>query len=419
MRKIIIIALLALTACQKEDMQEAYTPPDTSYEDGRVAAITKTIQEQEDRLTGLTTEDEDAAFKLSNIRTYIKNAYANITSLNDETSAIKFKVDEVILLIQIINGPADGYYTVIDQKQKYPDDDWGTWDPEALNQNRFVIEMKDKKVYREGHEKGGRYSLYSSLLHTELHSAEYVTTRYIDDMIIEVTNIDEVTIQREIKVNHRDSFEINYLIQEVVVLKLGEPRAPVYTWQEELAYYREQKSGIYSDSLYASIDPSDPKSYLKAFIKDAERHGLDMSAYNTDDFTFSLLSDENIGWNTAWAQGHCNHTYFFVGYNARIWNSFNIDDKINNRIKVMWHEFGHALFQMHHLYQGGHIMTGRHQNPKVIFDDSEKESEEVTLIWGDPDPSRNFERAIDDLFGMIWYDTWCDDTTGKRNKIIN
>lgn len=72
---------------------------------------------------------------------------------------------------------------------------------------------------------------------------------------------------------------------------------------------------------------------------------------------------------------------------------------------VMWHEFGHDILNLEHLCLGGHIMSGRHQNPQVLNSQSECNSEYIThrnMKWDHPNPKNNLERAVDDLFNSAY-----------------
>ena len=83
----------------------------------------------------------------------------------------------------------------------------------------------------------------------------------------------------------------------------------------------------------------------------------------------------------------------------------------------MWHEFGHDILKLDHVCLGGHIMSGRHQNPKIVYDQSDCDEEYFTaynMRWNDNDTRINFERAVDNMFsGYEQIKINCSSNKGK------
>ena len=49
------------------------------------------------------------------------------------------------------------------------------------------------------------------------------------------------------------------------------------------------------DPIYSQIDPTNPVSYVEAFIRDAERHGVDLSHINLSEVTIEFRETGTAG----------------------------------------------------------------------------------------------------------------------------
>ena len=164
--------------------------------------------------------------------------------------------------------------------------------------------------------------------------------------------------------------------------------------------------GFYSDEIYSQIDVTDPSSYLSVFILDAQRHNIDLSYIDNSKFQFELV-DENhpdLSGFRAVAMRGCNNDEILIKYSRPGW----VEDTSNPFKKsfppsfgVMWHEFGHDILNLKHLCLGGHIMSGRHQDPQILNSQSECNTEYITtwsMKWDHPNQDYDIERAVDNLF---------------------
>ena len=162
--------------------------------------------------------------------------------------------------------------------------------------------------------------------------------------------------------------------------------------------------GFYADEVYSEIDFNDPVSYLKAFIKDASRNNVDLSYINVNNFQFNVIKD--IDWTsdaTAFASRGCNDNEIEISYKESLWISGKIPFKssIPESVKVMWHEFGHDILNLEHVCLGDHIMSGRHQDPQIVYSNDDCNEPYIAIggmDWGNLDPRKNFQRAVRDMF---------------------
>lgn len=166
-----------------------------------------------------------------------------------------------------------------------------------------------------------------------------------------------------------------------------------------------QGIGFYADPVYSQLDINDPASYLTVFIQDASRYGVDLSAIDPNNYTFNIIPDSQ--WTAqavAYASRVCDDNRIEITYKQSAWNEHRVTDysvDIPLSMKVMWHEFGHDILNLQHVCLGDHIMSGRHQNPQIIFNANDCNTEYITLYgmgWDNLDPKRNFQRAVQDMF---------------------
>ena len=180
-------------------------------------------------------------------------------------------------------------------------------------------------------------------------------------------------------------------------------------------YDYESNTGFLSDSIYSLIDQSDPKSYLAAFIKDAERNGIDLSNVNPD-----LLETEpwftptdQYGRNdAAWGSITCSETYNRIGYDNGWFEGSFLTDKRWGKLYVMYHEFGHTVLGLKHTCAKNHIMTsgsstGEYPCNGEVID----ENEPLNTV-------DEFKRAVTDLFNgynQFYFDCYLN----SSNDIID
>ena len=131
-----------------------------------------------------------------------------------------------------------------------------------------------------------------------------------------------------------------------------------------LNYYQQ-------DEVYSQIKKGDFDSYLKAFIQDAKRYGLDLSHIDTKNYEFEIYDKSEIPYRI--------HEETGKEYKPRALAYYTCSDKVGisvakdywengefiELLRTMWHELGHTILGLEHLYQRGQIMSGRHSNPQL------------------------------------------------------
>ena len=171
-----------------------------------------------------------------------------------------------------------------------------------------------------------------------------------------------------------------------------------------LNYYQQ-------DGVYSQIKKGDFDSYLKAFIQDAKRYGLDLSHIDTKNYEFEIYDKSEIPYRI--------HEETGKEYKPRALAYYTCSDKVGisvakdywengefiELLRTMWHEFGHTILGYHHLYQRGQLMSGRHSNPQLPKGQIDKDKnwsiynpKSTDLEYQINGQSDDWERQMRDLF---------------------
>jgi hypothetical protein len=179
-------------------------------------------------------------------------------------------------------------------------------------------------------------------------------------------------------------------------------------------YDYESSSGFLSDSIYASIEQDNPKSYLAAFIKDAERNGIDLSHVNPDELVtepWYTPTDQYGRYVTAWGSITCSETNNRIGFKNSWFQSSFLTDKHFYKLKVMYHEFGHTVLGLKHTCAKNHIMTSGNTGDYACNGDEIDEYDYFNTV-------DEFKRAVTDMFNgynQFYYDCYLNTTNENIN----
>jgi len=160
-------------------------------------------------------------------------------------------------------------------------------------------------------------------------------------------------------------------------------------------YYSE--IGFYSDSIYREINPSDIRSYISAFFKDIDRYG-GVTKFKEEDVKVEF--GDYGGFGGMGTVCSSNPTIFIDKHH---WDSSitKFYDKQNDGMGIIYHELGHAIFDLDHLCESGHIMTGWHGAQGGLECRGEKDKDSpfglYDLFLPQNEEVYNFNRAVKDL----------------------
>ena len=193
-----------------------------------------------------------------------------------------------------------------------------------------------------------------------------------DNLIDRRTSVE--TVEREYYVNgNRNLWVLN---------KIEEDDIPDWYTHEEIMQ-RVSGKGFWSDPIYSQIDPTNPVSYVEAFIRDAERHGVDLSHINLSEVTIEFRETGSAG---ASHLSCVDDERVHLSYRSDFWRSAAYFDVNNERLSVMYHELGHDILNSGH--------PSENTNAQFM---NQGEIGGKGIKWSN-DPSISFERMVDDLF---------------------
>jgi uncharacterized repeat protein (TIGR02543 family) len=172
----------------------------------------------------------------------------------------------------------------------------------------------------------------------------------------------------------------------------------------------------WEDELYSQFD-SNPESFVKVFIADAKRHGVDLSHVNLETIEIEIRENGLIAYSAA----SCDPNNVRIGIRKDLWelqkDMFNTEWKFRWLVGIIYHELGHDLLKLRHLCAGGHIMTGNHQSPQGECNGREENL--YNLKYNNEDLVINWQRALEDMFtgkGQVYRE--CNNNSNKSEKII-
>jgi hypothetical protein len=157
--------------------------------------------------------------------------------------------------------------------------------------------------------------------------------------------------------------------------------------------------GYWSDPIYSKIDPLDPKSYVIAFIEDAERHGVDLSFVDINQVTVNFRDSGYAGLSHL---SCIDDNRVEISYYEPFWESAPYYDVVNERLTVMYHELGHDILNSNHPPTG---------ELKQLM--NQLLGETGNIVWDDSDEMFSFRRMVDDMFSGVGLNYTC--VNGAKN----
>ena len=216
-----------------------------------------------------------------------------------------------------------------------------------------------------------------------------------------------------------EEFEIIDGITHAPVVNLDQTNWNVtqYSSFDEISNVYDYSSSLnfLSDSIYNEIDQSNPKSYLSAFIKDAERYGVDLSHVNPELLEvrpWYTPTDQYGRYVTAWGSITCSETNNRIGYDNGWFEGSSLTDNRFFKLFVMYHEFGHTVLGLKHTCAKNHIMTSG--SPSGNYPCNGDEINE----YGPINDVDDFKRAVADLFSgynQFYYDCYLNNSLENLN----
>lgn len=204
--------------------------------------------------------------------------------------------------------------------------------------------------------------------------------------------------------------------QKTVISYQADITEQVATYIDEFPYPTQfnftSNRGFKKDPIYSQIERNDPTSYFKAFIKDAARHGVDLSHIEIKNFTINVVKDFPcpdgsvfcFGGILATASGVCNDDIIEINILERIWKYAPAFDYYDELIQIIWHELGHDILNLNHVCEPYHILSSIDDG--ILYDNPEKKcniipagkTHTLSFRYDHPNEELNWQRAVKDMF---------------------
>ncbi len=180
-------------------------------------------------------------------------------------------------------------------------------------------------------------------------------------------------------------------------------------------YDYSSESNFLSDPIYSQIDQDNPNSYLEAFIKDAERYGVDLSNVDPDDLVTEFWYGPTDQWGRnvlAWGSITCSETNNRIGYDYSAFKSNFLTDNSWYKLMVMYHEFGHTVLGLKHTCSLNHIMTSSNTTGDYACN-GDQIDDNISLS-----DVEGFKKAVEHMFSgynQFYFDCYLNNTSNGQD----
>ena len=265
-------------------LESAYNRLQTSYDNlyqdfinerSTVAELKDLIAQLANEVNALKSQNngiEDGYYVVDRI-----NYKRNDTIFYEYEIRRRIQVDNNFDVVQVVDGKITKDITV------YPN--YYFWDVENTQPMKF-IDYRNPKDYTYL-EKFGTYDHINEYTGDSMPYYQNYQTVNKDIFTSELRDpVENSSIKNAFYKIFTDPEEIvgNIIYEPVVQFAQNSYLNNFETFNEILDVYDfRSENEMLSDSIYSKIDQADPKSYLDAFIKDAEIYGVDLSSINVDE----------------------------------------------------------------------------------------------------------------------------------------
>ena len=186
-----------------------------------------------------------------------------------------------------------------------------------------LVDTTDQNLYYKVNLSMERISLDSLLIIDQ----ERTTLNYYED---DIFNSEMITVKLYKKLVERKNFPLS-----------------VKTEDELTEIFKNTRNGFYSDPLYLTLDPSDPYDYIRVFIADAKRHGLDLKHIMNKEPYLKKIPIRDL-YVCAWASDVCDREKIWIEYDSNCWEDGFPSPYFADRLQTMYHELGHTILSYDH-----------------------------------------------------------------------
>lgn len=393
---LLYLSLLVFFSCQKDFYLE-----DLNEVNSQIEALQSQIVVSENEGKSFLSEKEILQTQIIDVQNQLKQQQMTLDEALEKIKELEEKIIE-------IDGIKDGIYEIVLEKQISTTEGEGlevleSWWQTDPNTSTFVKiqarEIINHTIYRGYYVGKGSDGDELGWLHTrKLSSFPYYTDlsvidtsdqnqNYLVNLSKERISLDSLLIiDKKRYRSHNLDDGSSAVFTDKVYTKLVERESfpPLNTEEELTEIFKNTGNGFYSDSLYLTLDPSDPYDYIRVFIEDAKRHGVDLSHITNKEPYLHEISIDSEG-ACAWASDVCDREKIWIEYDSACWEYGLPDPYFADRLQTMYHELGHTILSYDH--------------PMV------EDWEEKGLEWPE-NVAKGFNGRKDDIMGYSFNNNW-------------
>lgn len=398
-----LLFFLFLICCQKD-----YYLGELNEVNNKINTLNSQIEKSQNEMTPLEREKKEIENQILEIKIALQEQQISIDQA-------LIKLDELENKIIEIEGIKDGIYEAVMSKtlssitnDQESDKPWLVSDPET---SRY-IEVKDKKIisyatemhFQIEQKSDPRHDIYldtrikkSSPFYTDLTKIDTSELNpnplyYFINLSKKRTSLDTLLFIDETTYKYFD--EEKELKKEIrkIYTKYVERDFMSYTSESELInLFKETKRGFFSDTLYQTLDASDPYDYIRVFIADAKRHGVDLS-HITNKEPYLHLVDLDFD-PCAYASDLCDREKIWIEFDINCWNNVIPEPYYFGRLATMYHELGHTILSYQHPEVNNKVVGGFNDRRDDIMGYGTKSSWNTRY-----DPEQTWYKRLDRFF---------------------
>ena len=407
MRKTIIIALLALTACQKDyylnDLNEAEALIQTLQ--GEKNSLSNRINVLNTAITNLNQDNNNLLNDLNDIT----NNYNDAVISAEETDILISELETTIDRLTV--GIRNGWYRF--RNVGTNNQHWIHLEGGGLFlkiENEQIVNIKFGHDSNHFWDRPGTTDMVLTS-HKLKNYNHYQIMMDAHEIGLEYTDIKKVNMYLQLTIEtHGPDIDLNkFSVMEGIYVD------DINSFKDAYDSSLATTSFLFSDPFYRNIDYNDPKDMLRAFVEDASRHGIDVSYIYDQEFIFEFQTKYNI---TAQSAGMCRDLIHIIWGGDSDWKSYwwKPSDKDISRLKIFYHEMGHDVFNYWHTCDQNNIMAGS-DDDNYISQVGEHNRCHGDWVGIDTIPYKEWDLWTDKFFSGV--DQIVNDcSTNKRSKLI-
>lgn len=425
-----LFSFILIFSCQKDFYLE-----DLNEVNSQIEALQSQIQISESEETLLLSDKESLEAQILDVQNQLDQHQMSVEEALEKIAALEKQLIE----LEVIK---DGIYELVLSKatrkleqQLEFEDPWWLPNPE----NSEVIEIRDLEIVRytsplsypinknddnNGYEwiylrKVKDTPYYSDL--TEIDTSEQ-DQFYKINLFKQQISLDTLLIvdQARFKSIDGDEEKFGILVTHNKYIKRA-TFPPVKTEQDLTTLFKETNNGFYSDPLYLSLDPSDPLDYLRVFIEDAKRFGVDLSHITNKEpyLQIKQIDEEGV---CPWASDICDREKIWIEYDKACWEYGLPGPFYADRLQIMYHELGHTILSYDHPLIEDWEEKGLDISESVAEGFNGRKDDIMGYGFSNnwehlEDPEQTWYKRLDRFFKGIDHE-YFDCTTSKGSRII-